>query len=109
MRKILILCLALVAVAASAEIVSESLVTSDSGLSLTDVYNQTGPSAVDIATNGSATIKFIWFGADSRTTQAKSITHYLRSDFPPRHFSFAGGPDSAYVDVDTATEVIVSW
>jgi len=106
----LIIAVALVAAVALAELNGEQLVTADGGLSLTTGFYGVGPNGVDVATDGDATIVFYWFADASRSTVVKtSPTFNLRSAYPPRHFTFSGGPDSAYVDVDTATEVIVSW
>lgn len=116
MRSILILVFALVAVTAFAG--EEALVTADGGVSFTTGHYTTGPNTFDVATDGSASIKFMWFADADRTSIVRTdpvatygeATYALRSALPPRSFVFAGdGPDSCYVDVTTASEVIITW
>ncbi len=94
----------------------EAVFTADGGASLTTGLNfWSGPQFVDTAADGTATIKFIWFAdaapdrADSNIALVGSVW-VLRDWTGPRAFGpFSGGPDSCYVDLGTATEVIVSW
>lgn len=94
----------------------EYVITADGGGSLTTGLGfWNGPQYVDTASNGTATIKFLWF-KDTATDRADSNlaetgpVWVLRDWTGPRAFGpFGGAPDSFYVDLGTATEVIVSW
>lgn len=122
MRKVLtIVAVLLVAGLALAANPREKVVTADGGGSITTgLYFYAGTNRVDVASNGSATIKFLWFAKDA-TERADStlagaeksesgVVWALRDWTGPRSFHFpTGAPDSFYVDVTTATEVIVSW
>jgi len=117
MRFLIIMLAALVSLPAFAG--EEALVTADGGVSFSTGHYLGGPLSLDVATNGNATIKFMWFAPADRDSVLKTepigtygeATFALRSSLPPRSFSFDGyaGPDSAYIDVDTATEVIITW
>ena len=101
----------------------ERVLSSDTGFRLT--HGSTGPSSVDVAVDGNATIKFIWLVGGLTTAAGDSLkaepvpntgdstAFALRSALPPRNFGpwlwGSDGPDSCYVDLDTATEVIVTW
>ena len=122
MRFIIIAILALV-LAAPAVANEERVVTGSEGWRLT--YGSSGPASVDVAVNGSATIKFMWLvgglGTDAGdvvktspiASSGNSTAWALRSTLPPRNFGEwlwgSDGPDSCSVVVDTATEVVVSW
>lgn len=125
MRKILgfvalVLVVATVAAPASAVNPREYVLTADGGGSITTgLYFWSGPSRIDTAANGTATIKFIWFDknaterveANIATGKAAGGAVWVLRDYTgPRSFPFNdGAPDSFYVDLQTATEVIVSW
>jgi len=93
--------------------------TADAGLRL-HATGEGGFTGYDVATNGNATIKFMWLKKDG-TANAGDVVRVdpngspgngyftLRTAYPPRHFTFSSPPDSVYVDVDTATEVILTW
>lgn len=97
----------------------EATFTSDGGLRLTS--GTEGPVSVDVATDGDATITFFWLKNDGTANAGDVVRsdpagefgnafYSLRSEFPPRHFEFgASGPDSIYVDLSTASEVIATW
>lgn len=115
MRLIIILAVLLVASAAVAG--EEKIFTADGGERLTS--GTTGPASIDAAADGRATIKFMWLLRDGTvnagdvlrsdpTSEFGNTFYSLRSGFGPRNFKVAG-PDSVYVDLDTATEVIVTW
>jgi len=122
MRFVIIAILVLV-LAAPAVAGEERVVSADGGWRLT--YGSAGPESVDVAVNGDATIKFIWLVGGLTTAAGDSLkaspiassgnsgSWALRSTLPPRNFGSgrwgSDGPDSCDVDVDTATEVIVSW
>jgi len=116
MRKTLILIVALLLAAGAVGAEpggSDIKCTADTTLSFTTgIGDPVGPSFVDIALDGKAAVKFIWFkdGATTRVSGsiARTLTMYLRDYVPPRSIYFAGGPDSAVVDLVTATEVIVT-
>jgi hypothetical protein len=115
-RILVVLALVLVALAAFAANDREEIITADGGGSLTKGLNfWSGPQFVDVASNGTATIKFLWFNnaatdrADSNLAEI-GPNWVLRDWTGPRSFGpFAGAPDSFFVDLGTATEVIVSW
>lgn len=114
----LTLMVTMVAVAAMAgPTVKDAVLTADGSVQFTTKLDDpSGPTMFDIAGNGPAWIKFIWFksgttsraAADSATTIALSMVFQIRSYTPPRSFYFPSGPDSAYVDLVGATEVIIS-
>ena len=103
----------------------EYIFTGDGGYSLSSGWYTGGPSAVDVVSNGNASITFYWFLQTSRVTvvalapvvdqaQGSEARYQLRSAFGARHFDVeywgqSSGPDSMYVDCDGATEVIVTW
>lgn len=94
--------------------VSDVVISADRGVSLTTkLVGQSGPSLYDFATDGSAWAKFIWF-SDDCTDRADStqiiarVMVQLRDYTPPRSPYFPSGPDSVYIDLITATEVILS-
>jgi hypothetical protein len=96
----------------------EATVTADGGLSFTAGLYGSGPRVIDVATDGNASIKFLWFHPTSRDSIVRvdpagtfgNSSYALRTAYPPRYFQFSGdGPDSAYVDLDGASEVIVTW
>lgn len=99
MRKMITI-LAILAVCGLASAVgSDTRFTADGGMSVR------GYTAVDVVADGTATITLI----DSSTSTVKK-TYYVR-DSLPRVFSWANpgsAIDSLYVDVDTASEVIVT-
>jgi hypothetical protein len=120
MRLIFTLLIVLLAVPAMAG--EEALIAADGGVSFTSgnvPVRGNGPFLVDVATDGSAAITFYWFLPADRdsTVRFDPVGTYgessfaLRSSLPPRSFQFTGltGPDSCYVDVDTASEVIITW
>ena len=95
--------------------------TADGGARLTT--GSLGPNSAQATVNGNATIKWMWLKKDGTVDAGDVKTVYPSSAaggeaaFPlraatvqPLPFVFSGsGPDSVYVDVSTATEVIVSW
>jgi hypothetical protein len=119
MRKFLaVLCLALVMAApvAAGPTRSDVAITADGGVALTTgLGNPVGPMLFDMATDGVAFAKFMWFKdgitgrapADSANVVARVVVQ-LRDYTPPRTLYFPSGPDSVYVDLITATEVILS-
>jgi hypothetical protein len=86
--------------------------SADTTLSFTTGLKTNGPRFVDLAGDGSAAIKFIWFKDDNTARNAGAISRsllvYLRDYAGPRGFFFASGPDSADVDLSSASEVIVT-
>ncbi len=93
---------------------SDIVATAATGVSFTTgLGTQVGPSFVDLATDGSAWVKFIWFKdaltdrADS-TQIARKLVIQLRDYTPPRSIYFPSGPDSARVVPVTATEVVIT-
>ena len=93
--------------------------TADGGLRLYPV-DGTGFNQYFVATNGDATIKFMWLKKDGTANAGDVIRtdpdgdignayYLLRDIYPPRSFPFNSAPDSVYVDVSTATEVILTW
>jgi len=93
---------------------SDVVLSADGGVRLTTALRgQSGPSFIDIATDGSAWIKFLWFSddctdrADSTQITLKVVVQ-LRDYTPPRSMYFPSAPDSAYGDLVGATEVIIS-
>lgn len=93
---------------------SDVAVTADGGVRITTkLGSPVGPSLFDMACDGSAWAKFIWFSdactdrADSTQTIAEVMVQ-LRDYTPPRTLYFPSGPDSVYIDLITATEVILS-
>ena len=118
MRMILfVLVLALVALPAVAGPTrSDVAVAADGGVAITTgLGSPVGPSMFDLATDGTAWAKFMWFkegttgraAADSANIVARVMVQ-LRSYTPPRSLYFPSGPDSVYIDLITATEVIVT-
>ena len=120
MRKILVVLLMVLALPAVAgPSVSDVVKTSSGGVSITnDIGSPVGPMLFDFAVDGTAYVKFIWFkdglthaGATARTDStmiAAKIVLQLRDYTPPRSFYFPSGPDSCYIGLGTATEVILS-
>ena len=116
-----ILTFLIIAVTVPAFAGEEAIITADGGISFnTGNYpvRAEGPRMIDIATNGDAAITFIWLLPADRDSVVKvdpaglygESSFALRSALPPRAFEFYGtAPDSAYVNVDTADEVIVTW
>jgi tetrahydromethanopterin S-methyltransferase subunit H len=95
---------------------SDVAVTADGGIAITTkLGSPVGPSLFDMATNGTAWAKFMWFkeettgraAADSANIVARVMVQ-LRDYTPPRSLYFPSGPDSVYIDLITATEVIVT-
>ena len=116
MRLFIVLLIALLAVPAIAG--EETVVTADGGVSFTSGQYGFGPNTVDVATDGNAMIRFMWLLPADRDSIIQSdpaatygdTAYSLRSTLPPRSFRFFGdGPDSAFVNLDTATEVIITW
>lgn len=116
MRKFLVvLAVLLLAVPAMAEFwASDAVLTAAGSVRLTTkLGSPVGPSLIDIATDGSAWVKFIWF-SDACTDRADStqiirkLVLQVRDYTPPRSLYFPSGPDSIRVGLGTATEVIIS-
>lgn len=86
--------------------------TADTTLSFTTGLNANGPKVFDFALDGKAYVKFIWFKDNNTARNAgavsRTLTLFMRDYTPPRGLGFASGPDSAVVDLVTATEVIVT-
>jgi len=120
MRKILVvLLIALALPAVAGPNVSDVVKTASGGVSLTTgIGSPMGPMMFDFATDGTAWAKFIWFkdgltsaGATARTDStmiAAKLVVQLRDYTPPRSLYFPSGPDSVYIGLGTATEVILS-
>lgn len=119
MRTLFIVLVALlVAVPALADSTGNDIVkTSSGGTALTTALgNPVGPSFVEFATDGSAYVKFIWFkdgctsraAADTTAQVVRKLVLQLRDYTPPRSMYFPSGPDSIYVGLGTATEVIIT-
>jgi hypothetical protein len=120
MRKILVVLLMVLALpVAAGPSVSDVPITATGGVSLTTgIGSPVGPMLFDLATDGSAWAKFIWFkdgltsaGATARTDStmiALKIVVQLRDYTPPRSLYFPSGPDSVHVGSSSATEVILS-
>lgn len=114
MRTILV-ALALLAVAspALADLTGSDIrCVADTTLSFTTGLKQAGPRFVDFAADGNAAVRLVWFkrpgtGRDAGDI-ARSAIIYLRDYSGPRGFYFAAGPDSADVDIVTATEMVVT-
>jgi hypothetical protein len=97
---------------------SDVLVTTDRGIAITTgLGNPVGPSFFDLAANETAWAKFIWFKSDNTGRAVGTIDSLnivsrvmiqLRGTLPPRSLYFPSGPDSVYIDLITATEVIVT-
>ena len=115
---VLVLVVLLVTIVGTARAGEEDF-TADGGLRLYPVGG-TGFGAYDAATDGDATIKFMWLKKDGTVNAGDVIRtdpdgepgndyYLLRAAYPPRHFTFSGAPDSVYVDLDGATEVILTW
>lgn len=85
----------------------EVVATADAGQNLTG--GGRGPARVDAWANGTANIQFFWLN-DSGAVVRSSPNYALRND-RPRGFPFNAttGPDSCYIDLTAATEVIVTW
>lgn len=110
---LLAICLLVPTVAAAWEpIVGDIKCTADTTLSFTTGLNANGPKVIDFALDGKAAIKFVWFKDNNTARNAgaisRTLTLLLRDYTPPRGMGFASGPDSAVVDLVTATEVIVT-
>jgi len=96
--------------------------TTDGGLRLYEAGG-TGFLSYDVATNGNAEIKFMWLRkdgtvnagdvlrADPEVSSIGNRDYLLRSEYPPRHFgeTWSVAPDSVYVNLQGATEVILTW
>lgn len=116
MRKILaVLLVVLVAVPTVAGPTRSDVVKSASGgvAITTGLGSPVGPSIFDFATDGTAYARFIWFKDPSTdradtTTYATTLVVQLRDYTPPRSLYFPSGPDSVYIGLGTATEVILS-
>lgn len=114
---ILVLVIALAVPAAAGPTRSDVVRTSSGGVAITTgLGSPVGPSLFDVATDGTAALKFVWFkdpctsraAADSTAQQAAIVWVQLRDYTPPRSLFFPSGPDSVYVLFGTATEVILS-
>jgi hypothetical protein len=127
-RIILVLAILLVAVVAySAPRPGEYNFSATGGLNLSDGYYTGGPGAVDVlATDGTATVVFFWFEPADRTTVVRTCpygdpgigdgsesAYGLRSGIPrsfdTEYWGASDGPDSCYVTLGTATEVLMTW
>ena len=118
---ILLVIVAMIAVVGVTQADEEATFAADGGLRVYDHTDGTGASMFDVATDGTATIKFMWLKNDGTANAGDVLSaepvgifgnavFTLRSTLPPRHFDFQGStPDSVYVDVTTATEVILTW
>jgi len=84
----------------------------DTTLSFTTGLKQAGPHFTDFALDGNAAVRLVWFkkpGDGTRTSGniARSVLVFLRDYTPPTSLYWATGPDSAKVDLSTATEVLI--
>lgn len=110
----LVLLLALAAVSVLAGPTTDDVaVVADGGVRITTTLgNPVGPTMFDFATNGTASVKCMKFKSDITDRVggqlAWTVTILLRDYTPPRSFYFPSGLDSLYVDLGTATEVIVT-
>lgn len=121
MKRLLFLVLALLLLAAPvamADLTGNDIVRTTAGGNAltTGLGSPIGPSFIDLATDGSAWVRFIWFkdgctsraAADSATQWSRKLVVQLRDYTPPRSMYFPSGPDSVAVGLGTATEVIIS-
>lgn len=112
-RLFLILLLALMAPAAWADLTGNDIkCVADTTLSFTSGMKSSGPRFMDFALDGNAAVKVIWFkkpgdGTRDEANIARSVLIFLRDYTPPTSLYWATGPDSAVVDVSTATEVLI--
>lgn len=114
MRTILV-ALALLAVAspALADLTGSDIrCVADTTLSFTTGLKQAGPRFVDFALDGNAAVRLVWFKKPGDGTRdagniARSVLVFLRDYTPPTSLYWATGPDSAKVDLSTATEVLI--
>ena len=111
-RFALVLLLLAVAAPAAADVTGSDIkCVADTTLSFTTGLKQSGPKFVDFALDGNAAVKLIWFkrpgtGRDAGDI-ARSVLIFLRDYTPPTSLYFPSGPDSARVDLSTATEVLI--
>jgi len=120
MRKcvLFVAALLLLAVPAAADLTGSDIVLAASGgrALTTGLGSPVGPMFIDLATDGSAWVRFFWFkdnctsraAADSATQWARTLVIQVRDYTPPRPMYFPSGPDSVYVGFGTASEVIIS-
>lgn len=112
-RFALVLVLLAVASPALADLTGSDIkCVADTTLSFTTGLKQAGPRFVDLALDGNAAVRFVWFkkpGDGTRTSGniARSVLVFLRDYTPPTSLYWATGPDSAKVDLSTATEVLI--
>lgn len=88
-------------------------VTADGGVRITTkLGSPVGPSVIEVVADGSASVKLMWFQeacTDRVSGQiVASVTVQLRDYSGVRYLYHPSGCDSLYIDLDTATEVIVS-
>lgn len=117
MRKcvLFVVALLLLAVPAAADLTGSDIVlTSSGGRALTTgLGSPSGPMFIDLATDGTAWVKFLWLKdgctdrADS-TQLVRKLVVQVRDYTPPRPMYFPSGPDSVHVGFGTASEVIIS-
>ena len=108
MKKIIIVALitaGLASLAWAATIPPDHIFETDGGLSLLDGTRE--PISIEASADGTATIRFYKDGAVF-TTGADSL-RYLRANDPRIWNVMQTGTDSVYVDLITATEVILTW
>ena len=113
MRKKIIATLIIVGLASlawAATIPPDHIFEADGGLSLLDGTRE--PISIEASADGTATIRFYKEGVDGWlvviTTGADSL-RYLRANDPRIWNVMQTGTDSVYVDLITATEVILTW
>jgi hypothetical protein len=111
-RFALVLVLLAVASPALADLTGSDIkCVADTTLSFTTGLKQSGPKFMDFALDGNAAVRLVWFkrpgtGRDSGDV-ARSVLIFLRDYTPPTSLYFPSGPDSAKVDLSTATEVLI--
>jgi hypothetical protein len=108
---VVLLLAAAVALAGPTE--NDVAVTADGGVQITTkLGSPVGPSVIEVVADGSASVKLMWFQeacTDRVSGQiVASVTVQLRDYSGVRYLYHPSGCDSLYIDLDTATEVIVS-
>lgn len=112
-RLILILVVLALASPALADLTGSDIkCVADTTLSFTTGLKQQGPKFVDFALDGNAAVRLVWFAKPGDGTRdagniARSLLVFLRDYTPPTSLFFPTGPDSAKVDLSTATEVLI--
>lgn len=105
---ILIVLLIVVSVATAAQ-KPDIVCVADTTIQFTLSSAESGPPSIDIAVEGgTGSIRMFWFKPGLRPTVKSSELYFLDSTYPPRHLTFTVGPDSADVDKNTFTRIIIT-